>query len=507
MINFGVNARMSNSSTTSHLNRIVLDGLAYDDVLLIPRHSIVLPHQTDLSTKLSRDLNLKIPLISSAMDTVTESRTAIAMAHAGGIGIIHKNLSIDQQAAEVRKVKRSESGMISSPITVTPSMTVGELLELRQKKQMSGFPVVEDGKLVGIVTGRDIRFENEKSKLIRDVMTKKVITVSEGVSLDQAKQMMHDHRIEKLPVIENDSKKLVGLFTIRDILKNQEFPQATRDASGRLRVGAAVGAGLQDMERTDELLKAGVDAIIVDTAHGHSQGVLDMVKKIRQTFKGKSFQLIAGNVATPEATISLIECGVDAVKVGIGPGSICTTRIVAGIGVPQFTAVLMCSEAAKKSGVPIIADGGIKYSGDCVKALAAGASTVMIGSLFAGTDESPGEMILYQGKTYKTYRGMGSLGAMSDGSKDRYFQANVTEQSKFVPEGVEGRVSYRGTIHQQIFQLIGGVRSAMGYTGSGHLEDLRNNAQFVRISSAALKESHVHDVYITREAPNYKSEV
>lgn len=495
------------ATPTHGSDRIFREALTYDDVLIVPRHSQVLPHETDLTSQFSRDIKLKTPLVSAAMDTVTESATAIAMAHAGGIGIIHKNMPIEDHAREVRKVKKSESGMVTDPVTVTPDQTVGEVIAMMQRLRFSGFPVIDQGALVGIVTGRDIRFETSLNKPIKEVMTAKVITASIGTSGQEAVEVMHRHRIEKLPVLAKDGKTLAGLFTIRDILKIQENPNATKDSAGRLIVGAALGAAGDYMDRAAALLDAGVDVLIIDTAHGHSQGVLDAVKKVRTNFKSRAFQLVGGNVATAEATLALIECGVDAVKVGIGPGSICTTRIVAGIGVPQFTAVLDCAAAGKQKGVPIIADGGIKYSGDVVKALAAGAGSIMVGSLFAGTDEAPGELIIYQGKTYKSYRGMGSMGAMAQGSKDRYFQGNVSDQGKFVPEGIEGRVAYKGSLAGQIYQLVGGIRSAMGYTGSRTIADLAGINEFVKISSAGLRESHVHDVYITREAPNYKTEI
>lgn len=483
------------------------DGLAYDDILIVPRHSAVLPHETDLASKLTRDLTLKTPIVSAAMDTVTEAETAITMAQSGGIGVVHKNMSLEDQAREVRKVKKSESGMVTDPIWVEPSDTVGDVIAIMQKYRFSGFPVVDNDKLVGIVTGRDIRFEKNILRPVHEVMTSKLITAPIGTSPGEAVDIMHKHRIEKLPVLATDGKTLAGMFTIKDILKSQEHPNASKDSSGRLLVAAALGAGGDVMERAAALIEAGVDVLVIDTAHGHSQGVLDTVKNVKKNFGHKGVQLIAGNVATAAATLALIDCGADAVKVGIGPGSICTTRIVAGIGVPQFSAVLDCAAAARTKGVPIIADGGIKYSGDIVKALAAGAGSVMIGSLFAGTDESPGELIIYQGKTFKAYRGMGSLGAMSQGSKDRYFQANINDQGKFVPEGIEGRVAYKGPLSQQIYQLVGGIRSAMGYTGSRTIRDLQENADFVRISNAALRESHVHDVYITREAPNYKTDI
>lgn len=497
------------ASTNSGRERVfqLKDALTYDDILIIPRHSLVLPHETDLTSQFSRNLSLKTPLVAAAMDTVTESATAITMAQAGGIGIIHKNMTVDEQAREVRKVKKSESGMVTDPVTVAPDQTVGDVIAIMQRLKFSGFPVVKNGALVGIVTGRDIRFETDLKRPVHEVMTAKVMTAELGTSPQEAVAKMHKHRIEKLPVIGKDGKTLVGMFTVRDILKTQENPSATKDSAGRLVVGAAIGAGGDYMERASALLDAGVDVLIVDTAHGHSQGVLDAVRNVRQTFKSKNFQLIGGNVATADATLALIECGVDGVKVGIGPGSICTTRIVAGIGVPQFTAVLDCANAARKHGVPVIADGGVKFSGDVVKALAAGAGSVMIGSLFAGTDEAPGEMIIYQGKTFKSYRGMGSMGAMAQGSRDRYFQGNVSDQGKFVPEGIEGRVAYKGPLASQVYQLVGGIRSAMGYTGSKNINDLQTQTEFVKISSAGLRESHVHDVYVTREAPNYKTEI
>ena len=480
-----------------------IEGLAYDDVLLVPQHSSVLPHEANIETQLSRHISLKIPLLSAAMDTVTEASTAISMAQAGGIGIIHKNQSPEAQAAQVKKVKKSESGMVTDPVTVSPNDTLEKVINIMNEVNFSGFPVVDDNRLVGIITGRDLRFEKDLRRLVKDVMTRNVITVSKGTHPDQAVELIHKHRIEKLPVLDEDGKTLVGLFTVKDILKAKKFPNASKDTEGRLLVGAAIGAGGDFLDRTDALLHAGVDAIVIDTAHGHSQGVLDAVKVVRERV-GDRCDIIAGNVATAAATLALIEAGVDAVKVGIGPGSICTTRVVAGIGVPQFTAVQQCSEAARSKGVPVIADGGIKFSGDIVKALAAGAQTVMIGSLFAGTDEAPGELIIYQGKSYKQYRGMGSLGAMRQGSKDRYFQGDVEDTQKLVPEGIEGRIPYRGPLTNTLYQLLGGLRSGMGYVGAATISDLRERAQFVRISSAGLKESHVHDVYITREAPNYK---
>lgn len=479
-------------------------GLTFDDVLLVPQHSEVLPHLTCLDSKLSRNITLKTPIVSAAMDTVTEAKAAIAMAQSGGIGMVHKNMSIEEQAAQVQSVKKSESGMITDPITVKIDATVGDVISIMEKFNISGLPVVDKGNLVGIVTGRDIRFENNSNKPVTEVMTKQVITTMKGTTSEQAVETLHKHRIEKLPVLDQDNKTLIGMFTIKDIEKSKKYPNASKDNSGRLLVGAAIGAGGDFLERAEQLLIAGVDVLTVDTAHGHSQGVLNSIRTIRNQFKNFNFELIGGNVATAAATEALIEYGVDAVKVGIGPGSICTTRIIAGIGVPQLTAIINSSKAAAKHGVPIIADGGIKFSGDIVKALAAGASSVMIGSLFAGTDEAPGEMIIFQGKSYKAYRGMGSLSAMSKGSKDRYFQGDVKESQKFVPEGIEGRVAYKGSLANSLYQLVGGIKSAMGYTGAKDLEALRNNAEFIRISPAGLKESHAHDVYITHEAPNYK---
>ncbi|MBC7532970.1 MAG: IMP dehydrogenase [Oligoflexus sp.] len=478
-------------------------GLAYDDVLLLPQHSEVLPHEAKLDTQLSRNIKLKIPLLSAAMDTVTEAKSAIIMAQSGGIGIVHKNFSIEDHAEEIRQVKKSESGIVKDPVTISPTQTVADVLTIMKREKFSGFPVVDQGRLVGIITGRDLRFEKNPHRLVSEVMTKNVITCTRETTPDQAEELLHRHRIEKLPVLDAD-KKLIGMYTFKDISKAKLFPNASKDSSGRLLVGAAIGAGGDFMERAEALIHAGVDVLVIDTAHGHSQGVINAVKKVRASFKQSNFDLIAGNIATAQAVEALAEAGVDAVKVGIGPGSICTTRIIAGIGVPQFTAVMNCSDAARRLGIPTIADGGIKYSGDIVKALAAGASTVMIGSLFAGTDEAPGELIIYQGKSYKQYRGMGSLGAMRKGSKDRYFQANVEDPGKLVPEGIEGRIPYRGSLADNIFQLMGGLRSAMGYIGAPNIGELYKRAEFVQITASGLKESHVHDVYITREAPNYK---
>jgi IMP dehydrogenase len=479
-------------------------GLTFDDVLLVPAESAVLPHQVDLSTRLTRNLKLPIPLLSSAMDTVTEARMAIAMAQEGGIGIIHKNFSPEIQAAEVAKVKKHESGMVVDPLTIGPKATLAEALELMAQHGINGLPVVEGRRLVGILTSRDVRFEKNLTQRVEQVMTTRLVTAREGVSQEEAVVLLHQHRIEKLLVV-NEAGELKGLMTVNDVEKRRVYPNAAKDSRQRLLAAAAVGVGADREQRLELLIKAGVDVIVIDTAHGHSRGVLEVVRDTRRNFKG-NYELVAGNVATAEATRALIDAGVDAVKVGIGPGSICTTRVVAGVGVPQITAIDDCARAAAGSGVPIIADGGIKYSGDVVKALAAGASTVMIGSLFAGTEESPGDTILYQGRSYKAYRGMGSLGAMKAGSKDRYFQGGVSDPGKLVPEGIEGRVPYKGTVAMNVFQLLGGLRSGMGYCGTGSIAELQERAQFIQITSAGLKESHVHDVIITEEAPNYRME-
>jgi IMP dehydrogenase len=477
------------------------EALSFDDVLVLPMRSSVTPHDIELTTKLTRKLRLHIPLVSAAMDTVTEARLAIRMAQEGGIGVIHRNMPIERQVAEVRHVKKSESGLITDPITIAPEQPVSQAIGLMHRHKVSGIPVTQGKKLVGILTNRDLQFEKDMNQKVADVMTKQnLVTAPEGITLEESKEILHRHRIEKLLIVDKD-QNLKGLITIRDIKKALEFPNASKDEHGHLRVGGALGTGGEHQNRAEALVKIGVDVLVIDTAHGHSDYVTGFVKELREAFP--KVQIIAGNVATAEATKALIDVGVDAVKVGIGPGSICTTRVVAGIGVPQLTAVLDCATEAKKAGVPIIADGGIKYSGDLLKALAAGASTVMIGSLFAGTDESPGEEILYQGRTYKTYRGMGSLGAMRDGSADRYFQQEVTSQYKLVPEGVEGRVPYKGSLSNTIHQLLGGLRAGMGYVGSKTIEELHRRARFVRITEAGLKESHVHDVTITRETPNY----
>src|SRR5438128_2328108 len=488
--------------------------LTFDDVLLVPRHSTVVPSQVDVSTRFTRNILLNVPLASAAMDTVTESRLAIAMAQHGGIGIIHKNLSIEEQASEVDRVKRSESGMIVNPITLSPNHRIYEALELMKKCRISGVPITQDGskegRLVGILTNRDLRFENNVDRPISDIMTREpLFTVPVGTTLDAAREILHRHKVEKLLVVD-DQFRLKGLITVKDIQKAIKYPIACKDNLGRLRVGAAIGVGKDALQRAEALIGANVDVLVVDTAHGHSQGVLDMVRRIRRQFA--NVDLIAGNVATAEATQALIDLGVDAVKVGIGAGSICTTRVVAGIGVPMISAVAECARAAAPHKVPVIADGGIRYSGDITKAMAVGASAVMIGSLFAGTDESPGEMILYQGRSFKEYRGMGSLGAMRRGSRDRYFQdefdldANPEASEKLVPEGIEGRVAHKGSVAAMIHQLVGGLRAGMGYCGSPDIPSLQRDAKLIRITAAGFRESHVHDVAITKEAPNYRSE-
>jgi IMP dehydrogenase len=477
--------------------------LTFDDVLLQPAESDVIPRDVQLGTRLTRNLRLSIPLLSAAMDTVTESATAIAMAQQGGIGVVHKNLSVERQAAEVARVKKYSSGMVSEPVVVEPEAPLHVAFELMRKNGISGIPVTRGRKLMGILTSRDVRFETNLDKKVEEVMTRKLITAREGVSKAAAQELLHSNRIEKLLLVDEQGE-LRGLMTIKDIEKSRTHPHAAKDTKGRLLCAAAVGVGPDREERVTALLKAGCDVLVVDTAHGHSHGVLDAVRDTRRNFSG--FELVAGNVATAEGTRALIEAGVDAVKVGIGPGSICTTRVVAGVGVPQLTAVDDCAREADRHDVPVISDGGIKYSGDIVKALAAGASTVMIGSLFAGTEEAPGEVILYQGRSYKSYRGMGSLGAMKRGGKERYFQADVEEEQKLVPEGIEGRVPYKGSLAMNVFQMLGGVRSGMGYTGCRTIDELRKNARFVRITPSGLRESHVHDVIITEEAPNYRVE-
>jgi IMP dehydrogenase len=482
----------------------IREGLTFDDVLLIPAHSTVLPKETDLTTFLTPQIRLNIPLLSAAMDTVTESRAAIAMAREGGLGIIHKNMSPNDQAIEVDQVKKSESGMIVDPITMHPEQKIYEALELMKKYRISGVPITRDGKLVGILTNRDLRFETKLDQPIQKVMTKEnLVTVPPGTTLEEAKEHLHQHRIEKLLVVD-ELYNLKGLITIKDIEKVRKYPFACKDDFGRLRAGAAIGVGVDREERLAALVKAGVDVVVIDTAHGHSQGVIDAVVDIRRSYP--DLQLIAGNIATGEAAAALIKAGINAVKVGIGPGSICTTRVVAGVGVPQITAIADVARVTRKAGISLIADGGIKHSGDLPKAVAAGADVIMIGSLFAGTEESPGETILYQGRTYKAYRGMGSIGAMKQGSRDRYFQADVESDVKLVPEGIEGRVPFRGSLSENILQLVGGLRAGMGYTGCRTLKELQDNGRFMRITNAGLRESHVHDVVITQEAPNYRVE-
>ncbi len=483
----------------------IKEGLTFEDVLLVPAYSDILPGETDTSTIFSRNIKLNIPLCSSAMDTVTEASLAIALAQQGGIGVIHKNFSVKQQAEEVDKVKRSESGMIVNPVTIRDDRPVNEALNVMERFKISGVPVVdENGLLVGIITNRDLRFETRFDLPVSDVMTKQpLVTVPIGTTLEQAKAKLQKHRIEKLLVVDENGL-LKGLITVKDIQKAIKYPNAAKDELGRLRVAAAIGATGDFLERAAALIESRADAIVIDTAHGHSSRVIEAVKQIKQSFSG--VEVIAGNVATAKATKALIDAGVDAVKTGIGPGSICTTRIVTGAGVPQITAIVECVEAAKDSGVPIIADGGVKFSGDVAKAIAAGADCVMIGSLFAGTEEAPGEVILYQGRSFKTYRGMGSIGAMKQGSSDRYAQEGTVSDSKYVPEGIEGRVAYKGTLADMVTQLVGGLRSGMGYTGCRNIDELHQNARFIRITTAGLRESHVHDVIITKEAPNYRME-
>ncbi len=484
--------------------RIVEKAYTFDDVLLVPAHSQVLPRDVSLKTPLTKKIILNLPLLSAAMDTVTEARLAISMAQEGGIGIIHKNMTIEKQAEAVRKVKRHESGIVKDPVTVSPDTLIGDLLRERsqRKRKMSGLPVVENGKVIGIITNRDLRFETRLDLPVSAIMTPrdKLISVAVGTSIEEAREMMHQHKVERVLVL-NDQDELKGLITVKDIIKNTEFPNANKDEEGRLRVGAAVGTGGETEERVRALINAGVDVLVVDTAHGHSQGVIDRVKWVKTHFP--DVQVIGGNIATAAAALDLVAAGADAVKVGIGPGSICTTRIVAGVGVPQLTAVHNVSEALKGSGVSVIADGGIRFSGDIAKALAAGADCVMLGGMFAGTDEAPGDIELYQGRAYKSYRGMGSLGAMSQGSSDRYFQDKTDNTEKYVPEGIEGRVPHKGPIVNIIHQLMGGLRSSMGYLGCETIAQMHEKAEFVEITSAGMSESHVHDVQITKEAPNY----
>ncbi|OYU00288.1 MAG: IMP dehydrogenase [Burkholderiales bacterium PBB1] len=488
--------------------RLLGKALTFDDVLLVPAFSQVLPRDTSLATRLSRNIELNLPLVSAAMDTVTEARLAIAIAQEGGMGIVHKNLSVKQQAAEVARVKRYESGVLRDPITITPDTPVRQVVELSRQHGVSGFPVLEGNRVVGIVTNRDLRFETRLEAPVRDIMTprERLVTVDERATLEDGKALMHLHKLERVLVV-NAAGELRGLMTVKDITKQTSFPNAARDAQGKLRVGAAVGVGEGTEERVEALVRAGVDAIVVDTAHGHSAGVIERVRWVKQHYP--NVDVIGGNIATGAAALALVEAGADGVKVGIGPGSICTTRIVAGVGVPQITAIDNVAKALAGSGVPLIADGGIRYSGDIAKALAAGAHTVMMGGVFAGTEEAPGEIVLFQGRSYKSYRGMGSIGAMQQGSADRYFQDNTganPNADKLVPEGIEGRVPYKGSMISIVFQMAGGIRAAMGYCGCASIEAMRSKAEFVEITSAGIRESHVHDVQITKEAPNYRME-
>ena len=485
-------------------NRALKEGLTFNDILLIPGESAVLPKDVDIRTRLSRNIDLTTPIVSAAMDTVTESEAAIAMARQGGLGFIHKNISAERQALEVEKVKKSESGMILDPITIDPDQKIFEVLNIMEKYRISGVPVVKSSNLVGIITNRDLRFETDLEKKVGDVMTKKnLATVPVGTTLEESKALLHERRIEKLLVVD-EAGKLKGLITIKDIEKVKKYPDACKDQHGRLRVGAAIGVGPDAEERIAQLVAANVDVIVIDAAHGHTKGVIEATKQTKRNFP--DVDLVAGNVATVEGTRALIAAGADAVKVGIGPGSICTTRIIAGVGVPQMTAIMDCSREASKADIPIIADGGIRYSGDLTKALAGGASSIMVGSLLAGTEESPGETVLFQGRRYKVYRGMGSIEAMKEGSKDRYFQEEMEGESKLVPEGIVGRVPYRGPIADTIYQLIGGLRAGMGYVGAHSIKELQTKATFMRITAAGLREGHVHDVIITKEAPNYQVE-
>lgn len=479
-------------------------GYTFDDLILIPDRSAVLPNEVDIGTRLSKNITLNIPVVSAAMDTVTESATAITIARQGGLGFIHKNISVEQQALMVEKVKKSESGMIVDPITIEPDRRIYEVLEIMNKYSISGVPVVKKGNLVGIITNRDLRFETKPDRKVEEVMTKENLATAEvGITLEESKAILHERRIEKLLVVD-DEGQLEGLITIKDIEKIKKYPNSCKDELGRLRVGAAVGVGQEEEERIERLIAANVDVVVIDTAHGHSEGVIQAVKKTKKKYP--DLELIAGNVATKEGTRSLIDVGVDGVKVGVGPGSICTTRVVAGIGVPQMTAIMDCAEEGMKEGIPVIADGGIKYSGDITKAFAAGADTVMIGSLFAGTEESPGETILFQGRTYKVYRGMGSIEAMKEGSKDRYFQNEIELEEELVPEGIVGRVPYRGQLANTVYQLVGGLRAGMGYLGCRDINELKEKGKFIQVTAAGLRESHVHDVIIIKEAPNYRLE-
>jgi IMP dehydrogenase len=485
-------------------NPLFEEAYSFDDMLLVPSYSDVLPKDVTVNTRVTRHISLSVPILSAAMDTVTEADAAISMAREGGLGFIHRNLEIKTQALEVDKVKKSESGMIVDPVTIRPDQKVAEVLKLMEQYRISGVPVTQGDKLVGIVTNRDLRFETDMDKKVSDVMTKdRLVTVSEGIGLDESKKLLHEHRIEKLLVVDKNGR-LTGLITIKDIEKIKKYPNACKDGFGRLRVGAAVGVGSDMEERAEALLKAGADVILIDTSHGHSKNVIDAVRRLKSTFK--DIELVAGNVGAAEGAEDLIKAGVDGVKIGIGPGSICTTRIVAGVGVPQLTAIMNCRPVSKKTGVPLIADGGIRFSGDITKAIGAGADCVMIGGLFAGSEESPGELVLYQGRSYKVYRGMGSIEAMKMGSKDRYYQGDDTEGDKLVPEGIVGRVPYRGSLQANIFQLVGGLKAGMGYCGCRTLDELREKARFVKITASGIRESHVHDVIITKEAPNYRME-
>ncbi|MCL5673839.1 MAG: IMP dehydrogenase [Deltaproteobacteria bacterium] len=483
------------------MKNIIKEALSFDDVLIVPDYSDILPKDVALKTKFSKNINLNIPFVSAAMDTVTESRTAIAIAREGGIGVIHKNMSPEEQKTEVDKVKKSESGMITNPVTVFAEQTVSHALDLMKKYMISGLPVIRDKKLVGILTNRDLRFVENVNETIESIMTKEnLVTVPVGTTLEESKKILHERKIEKLLVVDKNYN-LKGLITIKDIEKIKKYPSACKDSLGRLRTAAAIGISKETEKRVAALLEAETDAIVIDTAHGYSKGVIDMIKYIKKNF---NCELVAGNIATYDAAEALAKAGIDAIKIGIGPGSICTTRIIAGVGVPQLSAVMECSPIYEKYGIPVISDGGIKFSGDICKALAAGANSVMMGNLFAGTEESPGETIIYQGRSYKVYRGMGSLGAMVNGSKDRYYQSHQTEESKFVPEGIEGRVPYKGSLSDTIHQLIGGLRAGMGYSGVHSIEELRTKTKFMRITSSGLRESHVHDIIITKEAPNYR---
>jgi IMP dehydrogenase len=485
-------------------NPLFEEAYSFDDMLLVPSYSDVLPKDVTVNTRVTRHISLSVPIVSAAMDTVTEADAAISMAREGGLGFIHRNLEIKTQALEVDKVKKSESGMIVDPVTIRPDQKVAEVLKLMEQYRISGVPVTQGDKLVGIVTNRDLRFETDMDKKVADVMTKdRLVTVTDGIGLEESKRLLHEHRIEKLLVVDK-SGRLTGLITIKDIEKIKKYPNACKDSFGRLRVGAAVGVGSDMEERAEALLKAGADVILIDTSHGHSKNVIDAVRRLKSTFK--DIELVAGNVGAAAGAEDLIKAGVDGVKIGIGPGSICTTRIVAGVGVPQLTAIMNCRPVSKKTGVPLIADGGIRFSGDITKAIGAGADCVMIGGLFAGSEESPGELVLYQGRSYKVYRGMGSIEAMKMGSKDRYYQGDDTEGDKLVPEGIVGRVPYRGSLQANIFQLVGGLKAGMGYCGCRTLDELREKARFVKITASGIRESHVHDVIITKEAPNYRIE-